>query len=171
MTGGKEKFHPLVFRIRKLLDDAGIAYKSFEHEEVRTSEEAAAVRPEYSIEQGAKALIVRIKKRGVPKENEKEFVQVVVPGHAKFDPKKVRDLLNARDIRFATEEEVATVTDGVRPGGVPPFGILFGLRIVVDESIFDNEEMIFNAGDRCYSIALKTSDYRRVVKPLVAQVT
>lgn len=163
-------YHPTVEKIKSLLNQYDCDYTCFEHEEVRTSEEAAAVRPEYSISQGAKALIVRAKLKDVPKEEEKRFIQVVVPGDAKFDAKKVRNAINAKDIRFATPEEVAELTDGIVPGGVPPFGNLFGLVVVADASLFDHEELIFNAGDRRFSIAMKTADYRRVVAPLVAEV-
>ena len=161
------EYHHVVEKIKTLLDSNGISYKTFEHEEVRTSEEAAAVRPEYSLAQGAKALIVRIKKKGVPKEEEKQFVQLVVPGDAKFDPKKARAALNAKDIRFATEDEVLEITDGVKPGGVPPFGVLWNLPVYMDEGLKQHEETIFNAGDRRYSIALKIEDYQKVVQPEV----
>ena len=163
-------YHPVVQKIKDLLDTAGVAYKTFEHEAVRTSEEAAALRPEYSLSQGTKALIVRIKKKGVPKAEEKQFVQLVVPGDAKFNPQKVRQALDAKDIRFATEEEVSTITEGVQPGGVPPFGNLFGLAVYMDTACLEHEESIFNAGDRRYSIALKNDDLVAVVKPVVVEL-
>lgn len=165
-----EDFHPCVNKIKSLLADSGVWFETFTHEPVRTSEEAALVRPEYSIAQGAKALIIRVKLKGETKTKQKTFAQVVVPGDAKFDPKKVRRFLKAKDTRFATPEEVAVITDGVVPGGVPPFGNLFGLTVLADEKIFNNEKMIFNAGDRRYSIGMKTADYRAVVKPLVADI-
>lgn len=164
------EYHPVVKRIKDFLDERGITYKAFEHDAVRTSEEAALVRPEYSLSQGCKALIVRIKKRNIPKSEERDFVQIVVPGDSKFDPKKVREALNTKDIRFATEEEVRELTDGVEPGGVPPFGNLFGLRVLVDSGVFAHEETIFNAGDRRYSIAIATDDYKRAVQPQVTEL-
>lgn len=158
-------YHKVAQRIARLLDEHECWYETFEHEPVRTSEEAAKVRSGYSLSEGGKALIVRIKKGG-----EKTFAQIVVPGDARFDAKKTRAALGASDIRFATEEEVADITGGVLPGGVPPFGTLFGLTVYADSSIFEKEKMIFNAGDRSFSIGIKTEDYRRVVKPVVVDV-
>jgi len=163
-------YHPTVEKIKRFLDEHECAYKTFEHEAVRTSEEAAAIRPEYSISQGAKALIVRIKKKDVPKEQEKQFVQIVVPGDAKFDPKKARYALNAKDIRFALPEEVENITSGVKPGGVPPFGNLFGLEVYADATLLLNEKIIFNAGDRKFSISMKSKDYIDVVQPNIVEV-
>lgn len=164
------QYHKTVQKIKDLLDAAGTAYKCFEHEPVRTSEEAAAIRPEYTISQGAKALIVRIKKKNVSPEEEKQFVQIVVPGDAKFDPKKARAVLDAKDIRFATPEEVGEITGGVVPGGVPPFGILWDLPVYVEETLLNNDEIIFNAGDRSFSIAVKSEDYTKVVAPEVVSI-
>lgn len=164
------EYHSTVQKIKDLLDQHDVAYKTFEHEAVRTSEEAAAIRPEYSITQGTKALIVRVKKKGLPKEEEKQFVQIVVPGDAKFDPKKARHALDVKDIRFATPEEVSEITDGVVPGGVPPFGNVFGIPVYIDQQCLEHEEVIFNAGDRRYSIALKSQDLLTVVKPEVVEV-
>lgn len=157
--------HKTVSLIESLLTEHDILYKKFEHEPVRTSEEAAAARPEYSLSQGAKALIVRVKING-----EKKFVQIVVPADKKFDSAKARKALGASDIRFATEEEVLTITDGVQSGGVPPFGNLWNLPVYCDQSLLDNEEIIFNAGDRAVSIALLSEDWKRVVDPTVAEL-
>lgn len=162
-----DRYHTTVRKIVTLLQEQKCEFKIFEHEAVRTSEEAAQARPEYTISQGAKALIVRVKMKKVPK---KKFVQIVVPGDARFDTKKAREVLRAKDIRFATEEEVAEITDGVQPGGVPPFGNLFGIPVYIDTSLLEHTEIIFNAGDRRLSIALKIEDYMRVVAPTVASL-
>lgn len=157
--------HKTVALIESLLVSRGVIYKKFVHEPVRTSEEAAMVRPEYSLSQGAKALIVRVKRSG-----EKFFVMVVVPGDKKFDSKKLKEVLGASDIRFATPEEVGEITDGVKPGGVPPFGILWNLPVYSDISLYTNNEIIFNAGDRGVSMAITSADYLTVVNPHVVSI-
>ncbi|MGI5826763.1 MAG: YbaK/EbsC family protein [Patescibacteria group bacterium] len=141
-------------------------FECFEHEPVRTSEEASKVRTGYTLKQGAKALIVRVKSK-----NESSFVMLVFPADLRFDKNKVKALLDVKDIRFATEEEVSTITQGVEVGGVPPFGNLFGLEVYVDPKLFDNEKIIFNAGDRRFSIAMVSSDYQKLVNPLVKDIT
>ena len=165
MSDGKS-YHLLVSKIKTLLEDNGMWYETFEHEPVRTSEEAAKVRTGYNLAQGAKAILVRVKENG----DKKYFVQIVLQGNQRFDNKKVKDLFKARDIRFATEDEVKEITGGIEPGGVPPFGNLFGLKVVADPELFSNEKIIFNAGDKRYSIAMKSDDYRKLVNPEVVVV-
>lgn len=157
--------HPIAEKITDLLDKHGYWYETFEHEPVRTSEDAARIRPDYTLEQGAKAIILRVKVPSVGK----KFVMLVMPGNQKFDSVKVKSLLRSNDIRFATEEEVETITNGVKPGGVPPFGNLFNVEVVCDMRMFENDKIIFNAG-RNFSIAMMSADYKLLVAPIVADI-
>ena len=161
-----EPFHPVVAQITTLLIERGCWFERFEHEPVRTSEEAAKVRPEYSLEQGTKTLIVRARR---PNE-EKRFVMIVVPGDKQFDPKKLKAATGYSDVRFATPEEVGKITEGIIPGGVPPWGQLFGLQIFADRQVFGNEKIIFNAGDRRVSVGMFSGDYLAIVTPSVVDI-
>ncbi len=160
------KYHLIVSRIIEILKNNNSWFEAFEHEPVRTSEEAAKTRDGYSLHQGAKAIIIRVKRSA----SDKYFVMLVFPGDLRFDSDKVKKLFNAKDVRFATEEEVVNLTDGVQPGGVPPFGNLFGLEVVVDPILLKNEKIVFNAGDRSFSIGMKSADYRTLVSPKVQSI-
>lgn len=157
------EYHPIVHKITQQLKDNQLWFETFEHEAVRTSEEAAKVRTGYSIDQGAKAMIVRVKKSEV----DKKFVMLVVPGSLRFDERKVKVMLGVKDIRFASESEVDSITGGVLPGGVPPFGNIFGLEVFVDPKLLENEKIIFNAGDKSFSVAMKSEDFLKLVKPKI----
>jgi Ala-tRNA(Pro) deacylase len=159
------EYHPVTKKITDLLSEHSAWFETFEHEPVKTSEEAANVRHGYVLHQGAKALIIRVKKG-----SEKNFIMVVIPGDAKFDPGKLKKVLGVKDMRFATEEEVSEITGGIQVGGVPPFGTLFGLSVYVDESVMVNEKIIFNAGDRRFSVGMKSEDYNNITNPTVVSV-
>lgn len=158
-------FHPITLRIESLLQERGYWYERFAHEPVRTSAEAARVRPGYAIHQGTKALIVSGKKNG-----ERANFMVVVPAHMSFDRRKVQEATGCRDIRFVSEEDVREITSGIEPGGVPPLGSLFDLPTYVDEHVFDNASIVFNAGDRRVSIAMRSLDYRTLLPVIVSDL-
>jgi len=160
------EYHKTVKQIIDLLQENNYWFETFEHEPVRTSEEAAEIRHGYSLHQGAKALVVRVKKS----EKDKKFAMLVIPGDSRFDKEKVKGLFGAKDVRFATEEEVKQIMGGIEPGGVPPFGNLFGLEVIADKTVFDNEKIIFNAGDRRFSVAIKSEDYRKLVNPRIETI-
>ncbi len=144
--------------LKNFLDENSVSYEFKEHEEVRTSEEAARARGE-DIKIGAKAMILKC---------DEKFVMLVLSAARKIDSKKVKILLSCDSLRFATPDEVTQLT-GCLPGGVPPFANIFKLDLVVDKSILENEFMAFNAGERTKSLKLKTKDYLRLLKPRIEE--
>lgn len=160
------EYHPVVKIITDWLQAESVWFETFTHEPVRTSAEASQVRTGYTIDQGAKALIIRVKHpvRG------KHFVMVVVPGSQRFDVMKLKTLYGFTDIRFATEAEVSEITGGVLPGGVPPLGSLFNLPVYVEEALLKNEKIIFNAGDRRFSVGMRCEDYVTLVQPRIGSI-
>lgn len=159
-------YHPVTKQITDLLKKNNCWFETFEHEPVQTSEEAAKVRTGYTLSQGAKAIIVRVKISN----SEKKFVMLVMPGDKRFDNDKVKTIFGAKDIRFATVEEVVSLTGGVQTGGVPPFGNLFGLEVFADCKLFENEKIVFNAGDRRFSVAMRVEDYKTLVNPKIESI-
>ena len=142
---------PVTDRLERWLREAGVAFEIFEHAPVRTSEEAARVRGT-PLEAGAKALVVRAEDR---------FVHCVLPAHLKADNARLRALVGTRTLRFATPEELQTVT-GCAPGAVPPFGHLFGLPVLLDETLCRIERVAFNAGSTTVSITMRCEDLVRL---------
>lgn len=158
------KYHSCVEQIVTLLKKNNCWFETFEHEPVKTSQEAAEVRTGYTLKQGAKALILKVDY----KSGESGFIQAVIPGHLKLNSKKLTKLLGAKSIRFAKAEEISQLTNRVQIGGIPPFGNLFGIEVVVDESMQEFEKIIFNAGDRSFSIGMKLKNYLEIVRPNLA---
>lgn len=164
---------PTYDKIINLLSENNIAYKEFRHEPVKTSAEAALVRGDISLEQGAKALIVSFKKNleeSPLQFSGKNFAMVVVPGDKRFDSKKIRKILGVSKLSFATEQEVFEITEGVIPGGVPPFGNIFKIRTIVEQTLLNHDQIAFNAGDRGISILMGSKDWLEIVKPEVEDI-
>ena len=145
-------------KIKSFLDKNNVSYEFKEHEPVRTSEEAAAARGD-DIRIGAKAILLKA---------DKEFVMVVLSAAKKIDSKALKKVLGVKSLRFATSGEVEEKT-GCVPGGVPPFAHVFGLDLLVDKSITENEFMAFNAGEQTKSLKMKTQDYVHLLKPRVEE--
>lgn len=158
-------FHPAVSNIINLLQAHGACFETFQHEPVLTSQEAAAIRTGYGLHQGAKALIVRYRMQ-----SSHAFAMLVVPGDCRFSSRKAKQVLKTDNLTFATEQEVGRITGGVLVGGVPPFGNLFGLPVFVDPRVLENERIIFNAGDRRFSVAMQSHDYRELASPVIVDI-
>jgi Ala-tRNA(Pro) deacylase len=132
-----------------------VDFQIMTHEPVTTSEEAALIRGT-TLESGAKAIIAKTDK----------FVMLVLPANLRIDSKKIKRIFNSKNFRFATDEELLRLTN-CKKGAVPPFGLLFGLETYVDEKLLEQKEINFNAGRNDKSIAMKTKDYIKIVKPKI----
>ena len=60
LTVPSNKYHKTVSRIIELLDERGYWFETFEHALACTCDEVADKRKGYTLDQGAKALIVRV---------------------------------------------------------------------------------------------------------------
>lgn len=148
--------------IKEFLDEENVEYDYFKHKPVMTSKEAAEVREgsvEEGMRRGAKAMVVR---------SEGEFYQFVLPANKKMDFKKIQKILDSRSVSLAEKDEVEEITD-CRIGGVPPFGNLFGIPVLVDPSLLENGEIEFNAGMRTVSMGLEADDWKDAVQPKVVE--
>jgi len=130
------------------------------HEAVRTSEEAAAVRGA-TLASGAKAMLLATKPTD-------EFVVAIISASEKMDSKAFGRAGGFKSTKFANEDEVFWLT-GCRPGAVPPFGSLWGLRTFVDTSLLEQgDDINFNSGLKTASVRMSTADYLEVEKPVAA---
>ena len=137
-------------RLIALLRAEGVEFTQTHHEPVTTSEAAAAVRGT-ELGSGAKAMLVKGKTG---------LVLAVLAADRKVDWKLLSQLVG-RGARFATREELLETT-GLSKGAVPPFGRLFGVRTVYDESLLAVETVNFNAGTHTDSISMRRADLIRV---------
>jgi Ala-tRNA(Pro) deacylase len=144
-------------RIRDLLTGEGIAYREVEHGPTHTSEESASARGE-SVAIGGKALVIK---------TGDAFRLFVLSAALKLDSSAIKQKFNAKKVRFATPEELYTLT-GLLPGAVPPFGQpILPFELYVDPSVLRNDKIAFNAGSLETSIIFGSDDYARVAKPTV----
>ena len=141
-------------KLSERLKQAGIQFSVLNHAPVYTSEEAAAVRGT-PLCSGAKALILNL---------DGKIALFVLPADRKLDSKKLRSATSTRSLRFATADEILTLT-GLRPGSIPPFGSLFGLPTFCDPALAENATINFNAGEHSISISIAYSDYVRAESP------
>jgi len=143
-------------RLKAFLTRAGIPFRVQEHAPVYTSEQAAAVRGTL-LSSGAKALVLKVDKR---------FAMFVLPADRKLDSRKLRGALGIRSSRFASADEVLSLTT-LQPGSIPPFGSLFGLTTHCDPELAANASINFNAGDHRVSMSMSYDDYLRVEAPTI----
>jgi len=90
------------------------------------------------------------------------FVVAVLPGDKRLDAKKLKQELNAKDMRFARPEEVKEVM-GCEIGACYPFGNLIDKKIIVDPALAENETVVTNPGVHDKTIKMKWADFASAV--------
>ena len=146
-------------RIQALLRGHSLPFSAIDHRHAQTSEQVAAARGT-PLHIGGKSLILRVGGQTPP-----DFRLFVVSGARRTRSRDIRRFLGIKRMRFATAEELLALT-GLTPGCVPPFGRpIFDIPLYVDQSIADNDEIAFSAGQHTRSIQMKTVDYLRAAQP------
>jgi Cys-tRNA(Pro) deacylase len=136
------------------LEELNIPHHVFQHKTPPASFEQAAADRNQRPEQIVRSILFQIRPG--------EFVLVLMAGRDQVDWRKLRQLVGRSRIRMATEEEVLAVT-GYRVGTVSPFGLKNPVRILVDPSVFQEEDVSTGSGVRNMAIILKSTDLRRAL--------
>lgn len=143
--------------ILALLAREQIVYHALHHVPTVTSEESARIRGE-DLRVGGKAIVLKVGE---------EFRLFVVSAALRVDTIALKQYFGVKKIRFASPEELLTLT-GLVPGSIPPFGRpILPFDLFVDPSILDNVKIAFNAGSLTESIIMPVTDYIRVAQPKV----
>jgi Ala-tRNA(Pro) deacylase len=146
-------------RLRRHLDEHGVAYRLLEHEPAGTAEEYHALLGT-RYEQQAKSVFVRHKGGAGG-----GFAILAIQAQKRADLKRVATLLGARRARMGTIEELRETT-GCEFGELPPLGGLFDLPLLLDGDLLAEREIYFNAASLTASIALDPRDLAALERPI-----
>jgi Ala-tRNA(Pro) deacylase len=68
-------------------------------------------------------------------------------------------------VRLATAQEIGKVFPDCEWGVVPPFGALYGLPTIMDESLLPESCIVFEANTHAEAIRMTCSDFERLERP------
>jgi len=153
---------PILTKLREFLEQEKVPYSVHSHPEAYTALEIAALE---HVKGRMLAKVVIVKNDGG------ELVMVVVPADRRVDFRKVAAVLGIEELRLAQESEFRKSFPACDVGSMPPFGNLFGLPVLVDELLVENDEIVFNAGTHTLTAKLKFADFRRLVQPRIASLS
>jgi Ala-tRNA(Pro) deacylase len=97
-------------------------------------------------------------------------VLAVLPAPFTLDLNRLKEALGAHSIRLAREQEFASLYADCEVGAMPPLGPLYGQRVVVDEHLLSDPEIVFSAGSHHDAIRMPFADFTRVAQPTPAPI-
>src|SRR5574341_257173 len=149
---------PILKRLQSYLDSHKIPYEVVSHPTAYTAHDVAAT---LHVSGNVFAKVVMVKA-------DERFVMAVLPSTWRVDLKRLRDVLEAREVRLATERECAELFLDCDVGTMPPFGNLYGVEVYVDQLLTEDESIVFEAGTYVGAMKLLYKDFSALVRPKVA---
>ncbi len=147
-------------KVKEFLDKEQVKYEVAEHPLAYTATEVAGVQHV----PGKKMVKSVIVKSG------KDFIMCVLPAIHLVDFSKLKKALNTKDVQLADEEEIANLFPDYDVGAEPPFGQLYGLKVVADSSLDEDQEIVFNAGTHTAVVKMTFADFKKIVQPSLANI-
>jgi Ala-tRNA(Pro) deacylase len=144
-------------RLKELLDRYGVHYESIVHLPAYTAQGIAAI-THISGKEVAKTVIVKL---------DGSLALAVVPASNRIDLRLLQAATGVTKAMLASEEEFKNAFPGCETGAMPPFGSLYGLPVLVDETVTYDREIVFNAGSHTELIRLAYEDFARLEGPKV----
>lgn len=147
-------------KLRATLEKEGVEFNILEHQPAYTAMEIAGAQ-HVPGRQVIKSVIVKA---------DGKFLMCVLPAIHLLDLDKLKKTLGSQKVELAKEEDIARLFPDDEVGGEPPFGNLYGVPVIVDKILEEDNDIVFNAGSHTEMIQMKFFDYHRLVNPTVAEI-
>jgi Ala-tRNA(Pro) deacylase len=144
-------------RVTEYLEKQGVEYKIREHRSTFTAQQMAAAEhvPGMAV---AKPVVVKA---------DNKFYMCVLPACCKIDFDVLKEQIGVQRIELADEKEMAQIFGDCALGAEPPFGNLYQIETIMDQSLEEDDEIVFQGGTHEKAIRISIEDYRRLVHPRI----
>lgn len=144
-------------KVIEYLDSKGIQYELTQHRPTFTAQQMAAEEhiPGMNV---AKPVVVKA---------DDTYHLCVLPACCKIDMDALKSELGASSIELANEDELARLFEDCSLGAEPPFGDLYSLDTLMDETLESDPYIVFQAGTHESAIRMALNDYKNLAKPRV----
>lgn len=147
--------------LKQFLDSKQIKYIVISHSVAYTAQGIAAL-AHIPGKELAKTVIVKI---------DGKLAMAVVPASRHVDLTMLKSAAEAKSVELATESDFKDSFPDCETGAMPPFGNLYHIRVIADESLAHDKEIAFNAGSHRELVRLAWDDYERLVQPTIARIS
>lgn len=141
-------------RVHSYLKEHGVKYETRTHPAAYTTSEVAEAEHIPGREMAKVVLLMA----------GDTLTMAVIPGDEMVDLEKAAAALGVEDVRLAEENEFGAVFPDCDTGAEPPFGALYDVRTIVDDSL-TSPTITFDAGSHTEAITMALDDYLGITNP------
>lgn len=109
----------------------------------------------------------RVAKSIILKDADGQLCIAVCGAPDSIDTERIADILNARRVGLAEESEFAERFPDCEVGAEPPFGKLYDMPVIIDESLRGAGTLLFRAGSHEEAIELSFEDFVNLEQPRI----
>jgi Ala-tRNA(Pro) deacylase len=100
-----------------------------------------------------------------------EFVVVVLPATRNIDFEEAQKVFGVGQVELATEREVSVHCPDCDVGALPPFGSQYDMKTVIDQSLTNDDEIVFESNTHSEAIRMKYDDFVQLENPEVVSIS
>ncbi len=143
--------------LKEYLNQEKIDYQIWSHRPTFTAQQMAAEEhvPGMNV---AKPVVIRA---------DGQYYMCVLPACCRIDLEALRKQLGTGEVHLASEEEMARLFPDCELGAEPPFGNMFGLATLMDESLVSDPYIVCQSGKHDQAVRVSMKDYQQLVNPRV----
>jgi Ala-tRNA(Pro) deacylase len=141
----------IAITLQEYLDINGITYEVLPHS-YTTSSMSTAEAAKVPGDKLAKSVIL---------EDENGYLMAIVPATHHVLIGQLSNQLN-RHLGLATEQEIEKLFADCDPGAIPPIGTAYGMEMIVDDSLLENPDVYFEAGDHLDVIHMRKEEFHKL---------
>ena len=145
--------------LTEYLDKHSVKYIVISHSPAYTAQGIAAL-SHIPGKELAKTVVVKL---------DGQLTMAVLPASFRVDVGLLKKATNAKRVELASETEFRDRFPECETGAMPPFGNLYGIDVIADESLAKDKEIAFNACSHRELIRLAWDDFERLAKPKVTR--
>lgn len=146
--------------ITNFLKEQKVKFESIPHRDTYDAQRMAAM-IHVSGYEVAKTVLLR-------GEADDEYVVAVLPANRTIDFARAAEALGESKVELATEIEISEHCPDCEMGALPPFGSHYGMKTLVDESLAEDDEIVFEGNTHHEAFRVSFADFRRIEQPAIA---
>lgn len=146
-------------KVQTFLHDRHVNFEMLRHDETFDSQHLAEA-IHVSGRRVAKTVLLRM-------DHGYQYAVAILPATHLIDLDAVGQILGGAKMELATELEIAQCCPDCEMGVLPPFGSMYGLETIMDESLRDAPQLVFEGNTHQEAIRMAGEDFIRLEHPVI----
>ena len=145
-------------KVQQFLDERGVPFEALPHEPTFSAQRMAQA-VHVCGDNVAKAVLLKA---------DGQFILAVLPATHQIHLEMAREALAAHSVELASEPRIGPAFPRLRGRALPPFGSQYGVETLVDASLTEDNDIVFEGNAHREAFRIKYQQFAELEDPQVA---